>query len=118
MAQAIWLKALTTELSPAPKFRYSCGMIAYRILLGINLIAGAVLLFFFVWGLADGSAAYAMGTWLLILAGVGGLIFWAIELRKRGHKAASLVVLMPVAWPAFFYGLFLLAVIILQPRWN
>ena len=99
--------------------RYSCGMsLAFRMLFGLSLAAGATLLFFFVWGVADGSAAYAMGTWLILLAVVGGLLVGALALHRRGHKVASLVLLAPIAWPAFFYGLFLLAVLILQPRWN
>ena len=92
--------------------------LTFRILFGISAVAGAVLLFFFLWGLADGSAAYAMGTWLILLAAVGGLLFGALALHRQGHKVASLVLLAPIAWPAFFYGLFLLAVLILQPRWN
>ncbi|MGZ8997502.1 MAG: hypothetical protein ACXW2T_01465 [Allosphingosinicella sp.] len=92
--------------------------ILFRVLLVINLIAAAVLLFFFLWGLSDGSAYYALGTWLLILAAAIGLIWAALALNRRGHRAASLVVLLPVAGPAFLYGLFILAVVILQPRWN
>ena len=90
----------------------------YKALLAIDLIAAAVLLFFFVWGLSDGTAYYALGTWLVILAAVGGLIWASLVLHRKGHKAASLMLLMPVAWPAFFYGLFILTVLILQPRWN
>lgn len=90
----------------------------YKLLLGINLIAAAVILFFFLWGLSDGTAFYAFGTWLLIMAAVVGLIATSVVLQKRGQKAASLGLLFPVAVPAFFYGLFILAVLILQPRWN
>ena len=68
--------------------------------------------------MSDGSAYYALGTWLFMVAGVAGLIGMSLALHRNGHRAAGLVLLLPVAVPALFYGLFILAVLILQPRWN
>jgi hypothetical protein len=93
-------------------------MIFFRILLTIDIIAGAALLIFFAWGLVDGSAAYAPGMWLLLLAFVWGTIAGSIILQRGGNLRAGTVLLMPVAWPAIGYGLFVLAVLLLQPDWR
>jgi hypothetical protein len=93
-------------------------MTFFRILLVIDLIAGAVLLYFFLAAVADGSVFYDPGVWLGMLTVVGGTIAGALLLRRNGYKLLSTLLLMPVAWPAFGYGLFLLIVIIAQPRWN
>ena len=93
-------------------------MILYRILLAIDLLAGSVLLFFFAWGVADGSAGYAPGTWLALLAFTWGTIAGAILLKRRGHVWGGVGLLLPVAAPAILYGLFILLAIILAPDWR
>ena len=87
----------------------------YRILLGIDLIAGAVALFFFLWALSDGTFAYSPGLWLAIMAFVGGTIGGALALRQRGRTGWAIVLLAPTAWFAFFYGLFLVAAVLSGP---
>jgi hypothetical protein len=39
-------------------------------------------------------------------------------LSARGQRAAAIVLLMILAMPGFLYGLFILAIVIFQPRWN
>jgi len=93
-------------------------MTFYRLLLVIDLIAAAVLLAFFFLGVSDGTVRYALGTWLLLLAGTIGTIGGAVALRRGGKAGLSTLMLLPVAIPATGYGLFVLSMLILQPRWN
>ena len=93
-------------------------MILYRALLAIDLVAGAVLLLFFGWGVADGSANHAPGTWLVLLAVTGGTIAGAIMLKRRGHLWGGVVLLLVVAVPAIFLGLFLALAMTMAPDWR
>ena len=46
-------------------------MTTFRILFGIDALAAAVVAFFFVWGLSDGSvSAFNILLWLALLGGV------------------------------------------------
>ncbi|WP_395611987.1 hypothetical protein [Allosphingosinicella sp.] len=93
-------------------------MTMYRALLGIDLIAAATLLLFFLWGVSDGTALYAPGLWLGTLALAAGTIGGAVALRRSGKTGLATLLLLPVAIPATGYGLFVLSMLILQPRWN
>jgi hypothetical protein len=90
-------------------------MTFYRILLTIDLIAGAVVLFFFFWSLADGSFAYSPDLWLALVAFVCGTIAGGMALQRRGRLGWAIVLLLPVGWVAFFYGLFILAAMFAGP---
>ena len=88
----------------------------YRILQAVVFIALAVLVFFFLWGLSDGTVnATNLLLWVVLIAIPTGLLFagnhfWA---RQR-HGLACLLLAIPAA-PALFFGLFALMFIILQP---
>lgn len=91
----------------------------YRVLIAINAIALALLLFFFLWGVQDGSVSAAnILLWLAMLAVpsgtlVGGALAWA-----KGQRALALVLLLVPALPALFFAIFFLVMIILQPNWH
>jgi hypothetical protein len=91
----------------------------YRVLIAINAIALALLLFFFLWGIQDGSvSAFNILLWLALLAVpsatlAGGALAWG-----KGQRALALVLLLVPALPALFFAIFFLAMIILQPNWH
>jgi hypothetical protein len=95
-------------------------MILHRILLGIDLLAAAVLVFFFLWGVADGSVSdFNIGIWLAILLGVGAVLGGGIALRGRGWTVAANLLLLLLALPASLYGLFILLLVLGSGgRWN
>ena len=94
-------------------------MILFRILFGIDALAAAVVLFFFVWGLSDGTvSSFNILLWLALLGGCAGILGGGLLLNAYGQRRIANGVLLILAFPAFMIGLFFLAVIILQPRWN
>ena len=88
----------------------------YATLVAIDAIVVAVLVFFFLWGLTDGTVSSFNGAlWLVMLAVpigllVGGMLSW-----RNGQRAMALVLLMVPAVPASLMGLMLLMFLILQP---
>lgn len=94
-------------------------MTAFRILFGIDALAAAVVVFFFLWGLSDGSvSSFNILLWLAMLGGVGGVLGGGAWLRSNGHLRVANGVLLILAIPATLIGLFFLLLIVAQPRWN
>jgi len=91
----------------------------FRILFGFDALVALVILFFFVIGIGDQSvSADNMDLWLGILMGLAVVLGGALLLNTYGRRAAAIVLLMILAVPGLLYGLFILLVLILQPRWN
>jgi hypothetical protein len=91
----------------------------FRLLLGFNAVCAAVLLYFFFWGLSDGTvSSFNIGSWLAILAVAAALFGAALFLNAQGHSVFANFVLLALALPGFLYGLFILLVIIAQPNWR
>ena len=58
-------------------------MATFRILFGIDALAAAVVAFFFVWGLSDGSvSAFNILLWLALLGGVGVVLGGGLWLER------------------------------------
>ena len=94
-------------------------MTTFRILFGIDALAAAVVAFFLVCGLSDGSvSAFNILLWLALLGGVGAVLGGGLWLNAYGQRRLANGVLLCLAIPATLIGLFFLSVIILQPRWN
>jgi hypothetical protein len=90
-----------------------------RILFVFDALLALVILYFFVIGMADGSVSTDnMSLWLGILMGLAVVLGGGWILSARGQRAAAIVLLMILAMPGFLYGLFILAIVIFQPRWN
>jgi hypothetical protein len=93
-------------------------MVVYRTLLGIDIAAAAVALFFFLWGLTDGTALYAPGLWLLLLGGIAAIIGGGIALARAGRTLVASLLLAVLAVPAAGYVVFIVMLLVLEPRWN
>jgi hypothetical protein len=91
----------------------------YRVLFGIDVLAAAVVTFFFMWGMSDGTvSSFNILLWLMLLGGVGAVVGGGWYLRSIGQRGAACGVLLILAIPATLMALFFLLLIILQPRWN
>ena len=95
------------------------GGVFFRLLWAFDLLVAAAVIVFFVWGLSDGSvSSFNIMLWLGMLALVGGVVVGGRTLHRTGHTAAATLLLMVLAIPGLGFTLFLLMVLILQPRWN
>jgi hypothetical protein len=91
----------------------------FRILWGFDLLIALVVVFFFFWGLSDGTvSAFNIGLWLVLLLGVGSVVWGGWKLRAAGRTGLATGLLLILAFPGFMYVLFLLVVLIGRPRWN
>ncbi len=91
-------------------------MILFGILCGIDALIAVTVLFFFFWGLADGTvSAFNIGLWLAILGAVTALFGGGIALRVYGQRVLAGLLLGVLAAPGVFYFLFLLLILVLQP---
>lgn len=116
---ALGVKATRPWLASRRRYSSLFGMTAFRILFGIDALAAAVVVFFFLWGLSDGSvSSFNILLWLAMLGGVGGVLGGGVWLRSHGYFGMAYGVLLLLAIPATLVGLFFLLLIVLQPRWN
>jgi hypothetical protein len=94
-------------------------VVFYRILLGIDSITAPVVVFFFMWGLSDGTVSdFNIGIWLMLLGGGGGVLGGGVYLKSIGHPRPAIGVLLLLAIPATLMFLFFAVLMIAQPRWN
>jgi hypothetical protein len=90
----------------------------FRIVFGFDAIIAAVILFFFFWGLTDGTALYAFGLWIGILAAMAIVLVGGYALHAQDQRVLANLLLLVLALPGFFYGAFVLLIIVLQPNWR
>ena len=93
--------------------------VIHRILLGIDAVVAAVAVYFFVVGLADGSvSSFNMGLWAAILIGLAAILWGGHALHAAGKEWPARIVLAVAAVPGVLAGLFMLLVVVTNPRWN
>jgi hypothetical protein len=91
----------------------------YKILLAIDAIVAAIFVYFFVVGLGDGSISdFNSQLWGIILLALAAIIGGGVLLNGKGYRKAANGLLLVLATPGILYGLFLLLIVIAQPRWN
>ena len=91
----------------------------FRTLFAIDLLAAAVALGMFVWGLMDGTVdGRNLGQWALLLGGIGALMGGAWWLRGIGRHRQALAALAILAIPTTGAVVALVIVIFTTPRWN
>ncbi|GAB4036534.1 osmoprotectant transporter permease [Spirosoma gilvum] len=94
-------------------------MIFFWILWGIDAIASLIILYFFFIGLADGSvSSFNMGLWLFILAGLGVIMVGSYWLQNHQYAGWAKILLAILAVPCLVYALFMLIILVTNPRWN
>ena len=75
--------------------------------------------FFFLWGLADGSvSSFNIGLWMLLLGGLAALVAGSLWLKSTGKRRMAIGLLWILAAPGVLVGVFFLVVIVGNPRWN
>ena len=91
----------------------------FWILWGFDAIISLVVLYFFFIGLNDGSvSSFNMELWAVILVVLAAVMGGSLWLKSANQMVLAKVLLFLMALPGLLYGLFLLIVIIANPRWN
>ncbi|WP_284617993.1 hypothetical protein [Aquabacterium humicola] len=94
-------------------------MTLFWTLWSIDALMAAILVAFFVIGLADGSvSSFNIVLWLGMLGAAAGLLWGSHALQAAGHHALAHGLLAAVAVPGVLFGLLLLMAVVLKPRWN
>ena len=90
-----------------------------KLLFALNWIAAAVLLYFYGEGQMDGSISPDnMGLWLALILGMGLIIAGAHWLAAKGKRVLAGLLLSILALPTALYGIFIIAIIIIEPNWR
>jgi hypothetical protein len=86
---------------------------------GIAAIVTGVVVYFFLVGLDDGSiSSFNAGLWTLLLVGTLAVTVGSLILKNRGRPGLGALLSLVLALPGLIAGLFMLLILITQPRWN
>ena len=85
----------------------------------VDALIAAIVGFFFLWGLADGTvSSFNAGLWVMILGALAAIIGGSWWLKSSGKPGAGAVLAWVLAVPGLLVGLFFLVLIVGNPRWN
>ena len=91
----------------------------YRLFLAIAAAILGIALYFFVTGIADGSvSSFNILLWLMMLVCLGSIVAGGYGLNAKGQRRTATALLAVLAIPGVLAALFILSVIVFQPRWN
>jgi hypothetical protein len=85
----------------------------------IDAVVAAIVLFFFFWGLADGTvSSFNAGIWTVLLVALAIVVGGSLWLKTTGRRGLGVALALVLAVPGFLMGLFFLVLIVSHPRWN
>ena len=86
---------------------------------GIAAVVTIVVVYFFLVGLADGSIfSFNEGLWTLLLVGTLAVTAGSLILKNSGRPGLGVLLSLLLALPGLLAGIFMLLILITQPRWN
>lgn len=90
-----------------------------RLLIAFDALVAAGIVFFFFWGVSDGTvSSFNIGLWLALLGGTALSLVGGILAYKNNNRTLAILLLLILALPGLAFALFALLLIIAQPRWN
>jgi len=90
-----------------------------RLLIAFDALVAAGILFFFFWGVSDGTvSSFNVGIWLALLAGTALSLVGGFLAYRNNNRVLAILLLLILALPGIAFALFALFLIIAQPRWN
>ena len=85
----------------------------------INAMVASVLVFFFLWGLADDSvSSFNIGLWLLMLGAAAVVLGGSLALKAADRVKLAKALVMVFAIPGVLLGLFFAVIVLVPGRWN
>ena len=86
---------------------------------GVDAVVALIFLTFFFIGLGDGTvSSFNIVLWLGTLGVLGVVVGGSLWLRNAGRMRVAMSLVLALAIPSLLVGLFFLAILIMQPRWN
>jgi hypothetical protein len=90
-----------------------------RLLIAFDALVAATILYFFLWGVSDGTvSSFNIVLWLALLAGTALSLGGGWLAYKNNNRVLAILLLLILALPGIAFALFTLILIIAQPRWN
>jgi hypothetical protein len=94
-------------------------MMTYRVFLFAAAAVLAVAVYFFAAGIADGSvSSFNILLWLIVLVCLGSIVAGGYGLNANGQRRTATALLAVLAVPGLLAAIFILALVVFQPRWN
>jgi hypothetical protein len=94
-------------------------MIVYRIVLALAAVAAATLLFFFSWGMSDGTvSSFNIHIWLGMLIATGLILWGGLHFGSRRQYVPAAAILSLLAGPTAIAILILIVLVIAQPSFH
>ncbi len=91
----------------------------FRLLIGFDMIVAAVVLYFFSWGVSDGTVSlFNIRSWLVLLAATAVSLVGGIYFHAKGNRVVAILFLSILALPGFAMVLFTVIMLVVNPRWN
>ena len=85
----------------------------------IDVSISAIIVVFFFLGIVDGSvSSFNIGTWIAILAALAVIIGGSLWLKILGYPVLGTILLLVLAFPGLFYGVFIFLMIVTKTSWN
>ena len=86
---------------------------------GVDAVVALIFLTFFFIGLGDGTvSSFNIVLWLGTLGVLGVVVGGGLWLRNAGRMRVAMSLVLALAIPSLLVGVFFLAILIMQPRWN
>ncbi|WP_139558987.1 osmoprotectant transporter permease [Methylotetracoccus oryzae] len=85
----------------------------------VAMIVAAIVVYFFAVGLSDGTvSSFNLGLWVAILLVTFAVTGGSLWLKLAGRQGWASLVASVLAVPGLLAALFLIAVLLTNPRWN
>lgn len=91
----------------------------FWVLWSVAVIVASIIVYFFAIGLLDGSvSSFNLGLWGALLLATFAVTGGSLWLKLTGRSAWASVVASLLAVPGLLAALFLIVVLLINPRWN
>lgn len=91
----------------------------FRILQAFGALVAIAVFGFFLVGLADGTvSSFNIGLWLVLLGVISGVMWGSHWLHAHERPGLAKALLLVLVVPGGLFLLFLLVILVSEPRWN
>lgn len=90
-----------------------------RLLIVFDILVAAAVVFFFLWGVSDGTvSSFNARSWLALLGATAVSLLGGIYFYTKGNRLVAALFLSILALPGIAMVLFTVIMLVANPRWN